>query len=321
MTAGWTVAGGATVTSGSMVAGGTTMAGRMGLAAALPESLRVEVSAIGDLRCAMCLVGCRPPVNRLTGAMTLAMFRSLVDEVPGLRELVLQGIGEPLLAPNLVDMIRYAKARGVRVAVDTNATLLYRDRAEELVEAGLDRLYVSLDGADPQGFEGVPDGAHFGPVLENLAGLVAARRAAQRGTPAVLVLFVATPQNIAQLPDMVALLGGIGVGEVRVRHASSRLARLDPEGVLYQEPPFVEGMLRAPVEQPGPLDPVRAAKVFAEARLAAEEYGLAVTLPDPDPDAQADVDDTADAVYVTSDGVVQTCCRVAAGRRSRDAIR
>jgi hypothetical protein len=319
MTARWTVAGGSMVASGSMLTGGITSSTR--LATTLPASLRVEVASVGDLRCGMCLVGCRPPVNRLTGAMTLAMFRGLVDEAPGLRELILQGVGEPLLAPNLIDMIRYAKARGVRVAVDTNATLLYRDRAEELVEAGLDGLHVSLDGADPQGFDGAPDGAHFGPVLENLAGLVAARRAAQRGTPAVLVMFVATPQNIAQLPDMVALLGGIGVGEVRVRHASSRIGRLDPDGVLNQEPPLVEGMVRVPVEPPGQLDPVQAAKAFAEARLAAEEYGLAVTLPDPDPDAQPDVQGPAGTVYVTSDGLIQTCCRVAADRRSRDAIR
>ncbi len=324
MTAGWTVANGATVTSG------TTMVGRFGYASRLPPSLRVEVAAVGDLRCAMCLARCRPPVNRLTGAMTLTMFRSLVDEAPGLRELTLQGIGEPLLAPNLVDMIRYAKARGVRVAVDTNATLLYRDRAEELVEAGLDRLNVSLDGADPQGFDGAPDGAHFGPVLENLAGLVAARRAAQRGTPAVLVLFVATPQNIAQLPDMVALLGGIGVGEVRVRHASSRLARLDPDGVLSQEPPLVEGTVRVPVEPQRPVDPVLAAKAFAEARLAADEYGLSVNLPHPDPevdidpdgrfDAECDLDGQTPTVYITSDGLVQTCCGLAASGRSRDAI-
>ena len=283
--------------------------------------MRVEVAAVGDLRCAMCLARCRPPVNRLTGAMSLAMFRGLLDDLPGLRELTLQGMGEPLLAPNLVDMIRYAKSRGVQVAVDSNATLLYRDRAEELVESGLDRLRVSLDGADPQGFDGAPEGAHFGPVLENLAGLVAARRAAERDTPGVRVVFVATPQNIAQLPDMVALLGGIGVAEVRVQHLSPAVDELDPDGVLYREP-LLDGFGPVPVEPPSAptrLDPDLALKSFAEAGLAAEEYGLDLHLPSsgaPDPahgpqhHDSAPYGDTAlhDTAYVTCDGQVRTCC-------------
>ena len=275
---------------------------------ALPDSIRVEVAAVGDLRCAMCLASCRPPVNRLTGAMSLAMFRGLLDDLPGLRELTLQGMGEPLLAPNLVDMIRYARSRGARVAVDSNATLLYRDRAEELVDAGLDRLRVSLDGSDPQGFDGAPEGAHFGPVLENLAGLVAARRAADSDTPGLRVVFVATPQNVAQLPDMVALLGGIGVAEVRVQHMSPLVDELDPDGVLYREP-LMDGLGAVPVETPPAptrLDPELAAKAFAEARLAAEEYALELRLPQPgEPDARELARDTA---YVTCDGVVRTCC-------------
>ncbi len=284
---------------------------------ALPDRIRVEVAAVGDLRCAMCLARCRPPVNRLTGAMSLAMFRGLLDDLPGLRELTLQGMGEPLLAPNLVDMIRYAKSRGVRVAVDSNATLLYRDRAEELVDAGLDRLRVSLDGCDPQGFDGVPEGAHFGPVLENLAGLVAARRAADSDTPGVRVVFVATPQNVAQLPDMVALLGGIGVAEVRVQHVSPLVDELDPDGVLYREP-LMDGLGGVPVEPPPVatrVDPELAAKAFAEARQAAEEYALQLHLPQPgEPDARELARDTA---YVTCDGALRTCC---GGELEGDAV-
>jgi MoaA/NifB/PqqE/SkfB family radical SAM enzyme len=289
----------------------TGRAGRTALVPALPDALRLEVAAVGDLRCAMCLQRCRPPVNRLTAAMSLSTFRCLVDDVPGLRELTLQGMGEPLLAPNLVDMVRYAKGRGIRVAVETNATLLYRDRAEELVDAGLDRLHVSLDGADPQGFDAVPERAHFGPVLENLAGLVAARRAAGSGEPGVHVVFVATAQNIAQLPDLVALLGGIGVGEVRVQPLSPQAERLDPDRVLAREPlsgeplsgePPADGQ---PTVTPGEVDPRLAARLFAEAGLAAEEYGLDLRLPDP---AATGLPAPGDTAYVTSDGALRACC-------------
>jgi hypothetical protein len=298
---------------------GRRTATRAGLVPALPEAVRVEVAAVGDLRCAMCLLGFRPPLNRLTAAMPLALFRCLVDDLPGLRALSLQGMGEPLLAPNLLDMVRYAKGRGIQVSVDTNGSLLYRDRAEELVEVGLDRLRVSLDGADPQGFDAEPEGVHFGPVLENLAGLVAARRAADRGTPGVDVLFLATPRNIGHLPDLVALLGGIGVGRVRVQHLPPLVDRLDPDGVLTREP------FGAPPPEPEPaagrqpatdrpedgeatqVDPQLAAKLFAEASLAAEEYGLDLCLPEPGAVPPL----AGDGPYVTSDGTVRSCCAAA----------
>jgi hypothetical protein len=216
------------------------------------------------------------------------------------------------------------------VTVDTNGSLLYRDRAEELVEVGLDRLRVCLDGADPQGFDTEPEGVHFGPVLENLAGLVAARRAADRRTPAVDVVFVATPHNIAHLPDLVALLGGIGVGRVRVQHLPPLADRMDPEGVLTRDPfagPRAESEPPkwAPTGDGRPdgggateVDPRLAARVFAEASAAAEEYGLDLSLPEPGaaaerwqeaaPASSAAGQLAGDVPYVTSDGAVRSCC-------------
>jgi MoaA/NifB/PqqE/SkfB family radical SAM enzyme len=185
-----------------------------------------------------------------------------------------------------------------------------------LVEVGLDRLRVCLDGADPQGFDTEPEGVHFGPVLENLAGLVAARRAADRRTPAVDVVFVATPHNIAHLPDLVALLGGIGVGRVRVQHLPPLADRMDPEGVLTRDPfagPRAESEppTWAPTGDRRPegggaieVDPRLATRVFAEARAAAEEYGLDLSLPEPGASPQL----AGDVPYVTSDGAVRSCC-------------
>lgn len=164
----------------------------------------------------------RVPLNRLHGAMSMHLFRALVDDYK-ISDLYLQGTGEPLLTPNLSDMIRYAKFTGTWVSVDTNATLLYRDRAEELVEANLDRLRVVIDGSDARTYE---DRRHvmanIGPILENLAGLSSVRRAA-RSDLRVQVDYVATEDSVKLLPDVVALLGGIWTNEVRV------LSTLDPK--------------------------------------------------------------------------------------------
>ena len=92
----------------------------------LPTELQVEVTAACNLRCRMCLVRYRPPFNRVTGSMTAERFARLLDELPTVRRVTLQGLGEPLLAPDLFDMIRIARSRGVDVGFNTNATLLTR---------------------------------------------------------------------------------------------------------------------------------------------------------------------------------------------------
>src|SRR3712207_2868947 len=89
----------------------------------LPDKLQVEVTASCNLRCRMCIVRYRPAFPR-SASMSLPQLCSLVDAMPNLRELVLQGIGEPLLAPDLCEMIAYAAARGIFVEFNTNATLL-----------------------------------------------------------------------------------------------------------------------------------------------------------------------------------------------------
>ena len=97
----------------------------------LPPHLQLEVTSACNLRCVMCLVRYRPPVNKLAGAMRPDLFHRLLAEVPALSRMTLQGLGEPLLSPYLMEMVRAAVARGITVGFNTNATLLTRDRAEE----------------------------------------------------------------------------------------------------------------------------------------------------------------------------------------------
>ena len=61
----------------------------------------------------MCLVSYRPKIGKRRGALGYERFRQIVDELPQLERLTLQGLGEPLLAPRLIDMVAYAAARGI----------------------------------------------------------------------------------------------------------------------------------------------------------------------------------------------------------------
>jgi radical SAM protein with 4Fe4S-binding SPASM domain len=278
----------------------------------LPEHLQLEITSACNLRCTMCLVRYRAPVNKLAGAMPLALFTRIVDDVPPLRRLTLQGLGEPLLSPYLMDMLRYATARDIAVGFNTNATLLTRARADALVRAGLSWLHVSLDGATAGTYEGIRDGASFRTTVTNLTGLVDAKRAAGARLPWIRVVFVAMRDNVSELPALVRLLARAGVDELHVQNLSHTFSDTDPAGSYEQIRQFATDHALWT-----DADHAAASSAFAAARTAAESLGVALRLPSlsatsPRPTVGHGPRCTWpwDAAYVTSQGVVQPCCMV-----------
>ncbi|MEU4620040.1 radical SAM protein [Actinoplanes sp. NPDC023801] len=270
----------------------------------LPAHLQLEVTSACNLRCTMCLVRYRPPVNKLAGAMAPELYHRLVEDVP-LRQLTLQGLGEPLLSPYLPEMIEAAVRRGIRVGFNTNATLLNRRRAVELVASRVDWLHVSLDGATAGAYEAIRDGADFDTVIANLAGLVQEKRAAGSATPWIRVVFVAMRDNVAELPALVRLLSRIGVDELRVQNLSHSFDDTDPAGRYDEIRTFTAGQALWTGD-----DLARAEAAFAEARLVAAGENVRLRLPRFNDQGGGGCTWPWDAAYITSAGVVQPCCMV-----------
>ena len=293
----------------------------------LPRHLQLEITSACNLRCVMCLVRYRPPVNKLAGAMAPELFHRLLGELPDLNKLTLQGLGEPLLSPYLMDMIDAAVRRRITVGFNTNATLLNRRRAEELVRSRVDWLHVSLDGADAATYEAVRDGADFDTVVANLARLGQVKRSLGSATPWIRVVFVAMRDNVAQLPDLVRLLGRIGVDELHVQNLSHDFSDAGV-GEAYS------GISSFTADQAlwTGADTQRAGTAFADAARVARDHAVRLRLPRLGaPGAPAAPDGPGcswpwDAAYVTSAGVVQPCCmvmgddRVTLGRLSEQSF-
>ena len=84
-------------------------------------------------------------------------------------EVFFGGFGEPLAHPRIFEMVERVKALGVpRVELITNGCLLDEQASRRLITAGLDTLWVSLDGIRPESYSDVRLGALLPHVLENL---------------------------------------------------------------------------------------------------------------------------------------------------------
>jgi radical SAM protein with 4Fe4S-binding SPASM domain len=281
-----------------------------------PDELQLEVTGACNLRCPMCLVSHRPALPR-SASLPLARFHELLEGLPGLRRLTLQGLGEPLLCPDLVEMVRYAAGRGILVGFNSNGLLLTRARAEELVAAGLGWLHVSVDAPTADAYAGIRRGGDLARLEPNVRGLMDVVRRAGGATPEVHLVAVAMRRTVALLPDLVRLAADWGVGRLWVQGLSHSFADADPAGGYAGLRDFVaEEALWT--DDPPP----EAAAALDEARRVAGETGVELRLPSPPrpPRPRAPGEPGCDwpwrSAYVTHRGEVQPCCMIMGADRA-----
>lgn len=172
-----------------------------------PYTLTIEPTNRCNLKCPECPSGNGEMVRPL-GLMDFDRFRAIVDEVHrDVFYLQLFFQGEPFINNRLVDMIAYARAHRMYVAISTNAHFLRREVINALLEAGLDRLIVSLDGLTQEVYEEYRVGGSLAKVHEALAQLDEARRssgrrARTRARTEVTLQFLVTRQNESQIPAL-----------------------------------------------------------------------------------------------------------------------
>ncbi len=171
-----------------------------------PTQLQIETSSVCSLRCPLCPAG-MGEVDGPHATMPFSIFSSLLDEV-GDHALVasLWMWGEPLMNPDLPEMIAYAHSKNVGTVISTNGQhTRTRDDAERLVASGLDNLIVALDGATQETYAGYRIGGDIRNVLRCLELVRQAKITLGSRTPFVNVRTVVMKQNEHELADIDAI--------------------------------------------------------------------------------------------------------------------
>lgn len=160
-----------------------------------PLHLDIEITNRCNLKCTFCDKLPLLSKDRI-GDMSFDLYKRIIDEGKkyDLCSVKLSYRGEPLLHPMICEMVAYAKKHGVLdIYFNTNGMLLNEERVLKLIDAGLDRVSVSIEGTDPVKFERERKGASFDKILRNIERILELRQKAGAGHPKVRVQTVALP--------------------------------------------------------------------------------------------------------------------------------
>lgn len=176
---------------------------------AAPRLVFWETTKACNLSCLHCRAvpqtACSP--QELTTAEGFALMDQLAA---GSKPVLILSGGEPLYRPDIYELGRYGRSLGLRMALATNGTLIDRDVARAIADAGFQRVAVSLDGADPcthDTFRGVP-GAHE-RALEALHLL------RESGVSTQINSSIAR-HNVAELPQLLELAISVGADALHI---------------------------------------------------------------------------------------------------------
>jgi MoaA/NifB/PqqE/SkfB family radical SAM enzyme len=280
----------------------------------LPSFLQIEPVGQCNLRCQMCPIQFRqdgPPFGP-PAFMEFDTFTRILDQFPALRELQLQGLGEPMMHPRFFDMITYAAAKGIEVGTNTNLTFLNARRTEQCVCSGLSWLHASIDGATAETYERIRVRARFDRVIDNIKGLAATKRRLRSETPRIRLVAVAMRQNLHELPDLVRLAHELGIDSIFVQHLCHDFG--EPSLPAHYRP------MREFVDEQTLLgdEPARVERYFEQARSVAQALGLSLRLPSTRPRIHPPGTPGRDrcdwpwrGAYLSYQGLAMPCCMVA----------
>lgn len=184
-----------------------------------PYSLSIEPTTACNLGCPECPSGLKQ-FTRPTGKLNLDLHDKMLKELAGTVFYINYYFqGEPFLHPEFLELIKAAKRRRIYTATSTNAHFIDKNKAKEIVESGLDRLIISVDGLTQETYEQYRVHGKLEKVISGTKHLVAAKREFRSKTPHLILQFLAVKPNEHEIPMLDNFAKELGVNEVRIKTA------------------------------------------------------------------------------------------------------
>jgi tungsten cofactor oxidoreducase radical SAM maturase len=199
------------------------------------RKLYVEPTTHCNLKCHTCIRNVWEDQGGHMGMETFQTLMQQIGEFPQLDRVVFVGFGEPFIHPQILEMINLVHQRDLDVTIISNGLLLDKPILREVVQLGVDRLVISLDGVTPETYAGVR-GASLAKVLDNIRILNEVKSELGSLFPALGIEFVALKSNIPELDRMSELASKLNATSVLVSNVLAYTDEMRDEILYGYEP-------------------------------------------------------------------------------------
>lgn len=172
---------------------------------AFPKYIDIEPINTCNARCTMCGIDFdhRSPA-RMEATLFDKITAELAEHIDEIERVGLLVNSEPMMDRRLAEKVGKLKRAGIRrTFITTNASLLSRTRGEELLRAGLDVIYISIDSLDPEAFDRRRPGLSFDVVYRNTRDFVHLRNSLRPGA-IIRITMVQLEEDRREAEDFVA---------------------------------------------------------------------------------------------------------------------
>jgi MoaA/NifB/PqqE/SkfB family radical SAM enzyme len=173
---------------------------------------QIELTTRCSLQCKMCIR--RESDQWQERDMPFEQFKKLLPHLRDVESVVLEGWGESLLYDGLAECVRLVKRESPEVGFVTSGKGLTKDRASQLVQAGVDFIGFSIAGVTPETHAAIRVNSHLSEVLEAIHFLTEERKLRGTDRPKLHLVCLMVRDNITEVPAVPSLAKRVGIDEV-----------------------------------------------------------------------------------------------------------
>ncbi len=184
-----------------------------------PASISIEPTTACNLGCPECPSGLKK-FTRPTGNLSAELVSKLFDETKNhLQYATFYFQGEPFIHPKITQLFREAADRKIFSVTSTNAHFITPKVANDIIDSGLNKLIISLDGTTQEVYEHYRIHGKLEKVLEGTRAMIEAKRERKSTFPLVYFQFLVVKPNEHQIDDVHRLAKEMGVDGVYLKTA------------------------------------------------------------------------------------------------------